>query len=206
MGAADAGNLPSFESLLSARVDGRVLSQMVRYAELLERWSARHNLVCCASREELVARHLMDALAAARFVPAGGRLLDVGSGGGLPGVPLLVTGEGVSGVLLEPRQKRWAFLRTVIRELQLPARAERSRYQEFTSAERWDMVTLRALGGQAEVLQWARVRLAPRGWVVVWTTERGEAKLRELGGWRVLSSPLPGLERGRLVRLQSCFT
>jgi 16S rRNA (guanine527-N7)-methyltransferase len=179
---------------------------MVRYAELLERWSSRHNLVNYASREELVTRHIADALAAAPLVPAGGRLLDVGSGGGLPGVPLLVSGAEVSGVLLEPRQKRWAFLRAVIRELGIDAYASRSRYQEFASAERWQMVTVRALGHHEEILQWARPRLEVGGEVVVWTTTAGEQELRRIAGWHVLSSALPGLERGRLVRLQPCFT
>ncbi len=60
-----------------------------------------------------------------------GALLDIGSGAGLPGVPLLIARPGWRGVLLEPRQKRWAFLRLVVRELGLECTVERSRYQDL---------------------------------------------------------------------------
>ena len=107
----------SFAELLSIHVEGQALDRLICYAELVERWSARHNLVRYSTRQELVERHIADALAAAPRLGAEGRLLDVGSGAGLPGVPLLAARPRWRGVLLEPRQKRWAFLRTVIREL-----------------------------------------------------------------------------------------
>ncbi len=66
-----------------------------------------------------------------RLLEGEGTLLDVGSGAGLPGVPLLIARPGWRGVLLEPRQKRWAFLKTVIRELELDAEAVDRRYEEL---------------------------------------------------------------------------
>ena len=105
-----------FEGLLAAHAGGAALQRLIRYAGLLERWSERHNLVCFSSRAELVERHILDSLEAAPLLERSGRLLDVGSGAGLPGVPLLAVRPLWSGVLLEPRQKRWAFLRTAIRE------------------------------------------------------------------------------------------
>ncbi len=108
----------SFLGLLSPHFSGSALDRMVRYAELLEEWSARHNLVRFFDRRELVHRHLLDANAGARLLAGAGRLLDVGSGAGLPGVPLLIAQPRWEGILLEPRQKRWAFLKRVIRELE----------------------------------------------------------------------------------------
>ena len=107
-----AGEL-SFRELLSPHASDAGLDRLVRYAELLERWSRRHNLVSWKSRKELIQRHFEEALVAREFMAGGGALLDVGSGGGLPGVPLLAVNLDWSGVLLEPRQKRWAFLRQV---------------------------------------------------------------------------------------------
>jgi len=153
-----------------------------------------------------VERHLLDSLAAEPFLDWTGQLLDVGSGAGLPGVPLLVVRPEWGGVLLEPRQKRWAFLRLVVRELGLPARVERVRYQDFAGDRAWDAITVRAVGDHADLLDWARSRVSENGRALVWTTENGEAGLRVVPGWRVLSSPLPGLDRGRLVRLQACST
>ncbi len=195
-----------YAELLAPHCRGETLHRLVRYAELLERWSGRHNLVRYGSRRELVERHILDSLAAAPFLAENGRLLDVGSGAGLPGVPLLAARPAWSGVLLEPRQKRWAFLRLVVRELSLSARVDRLRLEDFCGSPPWEAITVRAVGNLTEILKWAHSRLSDDGQVVVWTTEDGEARLRERRRWRVLSSSLPGLDRGRLVRLEPCST
>jgi 16S rRNA G527 N7-methylase RsmG len=109
-------------------------------------------------------------------------------------------------VLLEPRQKRWAFLKLVIRELGLDAEAERARFQDLKNDRPWNAVTVRAVGNQREILDWAGSRLAADGAVFLWATEEAEVGLRGMVNWRMLSSPLPGLDRGRLIRLQPCFT
>jgi len=196
----------SFFELLTPHCDSEACGRLTRYAELLERWSRRHNLVRYCSRRELVERHLLDSLAAAPFLAEDGRLLDVGSGAGLPGVPLLAVRRGWSGVLLEPRQKRWVFLRLVVRELGLSADVDRARFQDTTGGETWDAITVRAVGDFSGVLDWARSRLSAGGQVMLWTTTKSEAGLRKTPGWRVLSSSLPGLDTGRLVRLQPCST
>lgn len=180
---------------------------MVAYAELLERWGARHNLVRWRDRDELVKRHLVESLAARPWLAGKGVLVDVGSGAGLPGIPLLVACSGWRGVLLEPRQKRWAFLRLVIRELGLDAVAVAARFAEYDPGEAAaDAVTVRALTLTTPLLAWARGLLKPGGRVLVWTTEEGERALGDQAGWRVLSSALPSLEHGRLVSLEPCFT
>ena len=196
----------SFAELLSAHAEGSALMRLARYAELVERWSGRHNLVRYSSRSELVQRHILDALAAAPLLAGRGRLLDIGSGAGLPGVPLLAVRPQWSGLLLEPRQKRWAFLRTVVRELGLAADVACSRYQDLGECPPFDVVTVRAVGDHHALLEWARGRLVRTGEVVMWTTIDIEAALQAVAGWRVLSSRLPGLDCGRLARLQPCFT
>jgi 16S rRNA (guanine527-N7)-methyltransferase len=199
-------NGKSFRDLLARHCGGATLDRLVCYAELLEKWSQRHNLVSYTGREELVTRHVLDSLAAAPLMGNQGRLVDVGSGAGLPGVPLLAACPGFSGVLLEPRQKRWAFLKLVIRELGLDAEAERARFQDLEDDGPWNAVTVRAVGNQREILDWAESRLAADGAVFLWATEEAEEGLREMVNWRMLSSRLPGLDRGRLIRLQPCFT
>jgi 16S rRNA (guanine527-N7)-methyltransferase len=180
---------------------------MVAYAELLESWSRTHNLVRFGSRQELVQRHLVDALAGAEHLGGAGRLLDVGSGAGLPGVPLLVVRPGWHGVLLEPRVKRWAFLREVIRRLDLDAVAVRSRLEELGRGEgEFDVATMRAVGSMESHLGMIRPRLSTSGVVLLWSTVEAQEQLAFGSDWRVLSSPLSGLEQGCLVRLEPCFT
>jgi 16S rRNA (guanine527-N7)-methyltransferase len=195
-----------FVDLLAPHAGGQALQRLARYAELVERWSERHNLVRFSSRDEFVQRHILDALAAAPLLKGSGRLLDVGSGAGLPGVPLLAVRPRWGGVLLEPRQKRWAFLRTVVRELGLEVDVARARFQDLGEGPRFDLITVRAVGGHEALLEWARGRLTEAGEVVIWTTVDGQAALEAVAGWRVLSSQQPGLDCGRLARLQPCFT
>jgi 16S rRNA (guanine527-N7)-methyltransferase len=190
-------------TLIGEHASGEALDRLVRFACLLDRWSSKHSLVRFHSRRELVDRHIRDALEGARLVAGRGRLIDVGSGAGLPGVPLLVLAPAWSGVLLEPRQKRWAFLKAAIRDLGLDAEAWCRRTDQVDRSERFDLVTARAVGGHGEVLEWARPRLTDDGAVAVWTTVDGERELAEKPGWRVLSWPLVGLDRGRLVMLKA---
>lgn len=196
-----------FEDSLAPHAEGEALRRLVRYAELVERWSSRHSLVSFRDRRELVDRHIVDALAGADHMGAAGVLLDVGSGAGLPGVPLLIMSPGWRGILVEPRQKRWAFLRLVVRELGLDASVERCRYQDLADeVGPVDVVTVRALAGVEELLGWAGGRLTRAGRVLWWSTEHDMERLDPPLGWRVLSSPLPSLVHGRLVQFQQCFT
>ncbi len=195
-----------YRDLLEAHLEGAALERMVRYAELLEVWSVRHNLVRFSGPRELVERHLLDALAGVHLLKGRGSLLDVGSGAGLPGVPLLIARPQWRGVLLEPRQKRWAFLKLVIRELGLDAEAVEERYEDLPEDLFVDLVTARAVGGHGTLLAWARSHLTRGGRVALWTTVDGERVVGGEGDWRVLSWPLVGLDRGRLVSLRKRST
>jgi 16S rRNA (guanine527-N7)-methyltransferase len=200
------GSWETYRGLLSGRVDDHVVDRLAGYAELLDRWSRKHNLVRFDEPRELVERHLLDAMEGVRLLSDAGRLIDIGSGAGLPGVPLLIARPAWSGVLLEPRQKRWAFLKLVIRELALDAAAVDARFEDFEESAGFDVVTTRAVGGQAAILEWARPRLRDGGQVALWTTADGERTIGREPGWRVLSWPLVGLDRGRLVSLRKCST
>jgi len=189
-------------------VGGDLGERLGIYLELLERWNRTHNLVRYASREELVRRHVLESLAGlGQLGKGGGLLVDVGSGAGLPGVPLLAAAPLWRGLLIEPRRKRWAFLRTVIRELGLDAEAAECRYGEAPVPPRGaGAIVSRAMGGREALLEWARPRLAAGGRVLLWLSASDAEDLASLGGWRVVTCPLPGLERGRLARCEPCFT
>jgi 16S rRNA (guanine527-N7)-methyltransferase len=202
---SERGGGRRYRELLAGDVSGPALEALVRYAELLERWSSTHSLVRFASPEELVRRHLREALAAAPLLAERGTLVDVGSGAGLPGIPLLAVKPGWRGLLVEPRTKRWAFLRHAIRELGLAAEAVMARYEELDE-ESYDAVTVRALGDSPRLVGWARSRLAPGGSVLIWTTAAGVTELGALSGWRVLSCELPASRNGRLAQLHPCST
>ncbi|MEN8162726.1 MAG: 16S rRNA (guanine(527)-N(7))-methyltransferase RsmG [Acidobacteriota bacterium] len=196
---------PSFVDLLKDRAPTEAIDRLAAYGDLLERWADRHNLVRVADRRELVDRHILESLAPREHLNTTGRLVDVGSGAGLPGVPLLCAMEGWSGLLVEPRQKRWAFLSLVVRELGLDAEVVRARY-ETVKETGFDLVTARAVGRHETLLAWAAQHIDPAGAVAIWATVDEVRSLGGLLGWSVLSSPLPGLDRGRLIFFKVCST
>jgi 16S rRNA G527 N7-methylase RsmG len=110
-----------------------------------------------------------------------------------------------SGLLVEPRQKRWAFLSLVVRELGLNAQVVRARYEALED-DRFDLITARAVGRHEALLEWAAGRLSPAGVVALWVTKDEVRSLGGLSGWSMVSSALPGLERGRLILFKVCST
>lgn len=93
---------------------------LARYVDLLLEWGSRVNLTSARTAEEIVDDHLADALAVVSAVPTGASsLIDVGAGAGLPGVVVAILRPEVPCTLLEPRTRRWAFLREVRRTLGL---------------------------------------------------------------------------------------
>jgi len=194
-----------YRNLLDGRAPIEAIDKLAGYASELERWSQKQSLVRFSSPEELIHRHILESLEALPLLQKEGRLLDIGSGAGLPGIPLLCALPGFSGVLLEPRAKRWAFLRHIIRELGLKAEARRESFQDHRDGD-YSLVTSRALGGHEDMALWSREHLRSDGRVLFWATEREEKVLRGLSGWNVLGSPIAGLARGRLILMKECFT
>jgi 16S rRNA (guanine527-N7)-methyltransferase len=152
-------------------------------------------------------RHLLDALAGVELMEGARSLLDVGSGAGLPAIPLLCVRPDLRATLLEPRHKRWAFLKLVIRELELDGTVLATRYQELAPSDGpWDRITTRAIGGHDELLRALGPRLTPDGAVVLWVTADEVERLESTSGWRVVGFALPRSHRGRLAYLQPCST
>ena len=128
-----------------------VAADLERFRELLTKWQPAQNLV---SRETLAAfwtRHVSDSLQVLRLVQATDRhFLDLGSGGGLPGIPLAVALQR-DHVLVESNSRKASFLRAVARELTLPATVLAVRVEDFVSRETPDVITARALAPLPEL-------------------------------------------------------
>ena len=130
------------------------------------------NLTGPLSAEELVS-HALESTLGSQLIAHGARVLDIGSGAGLPGVPLAISRPDLSVTLLEPRVKRAAFLRHVVRSVPVEnARVVEKRAEEL-SDEAYDVATTRAVGAVARVLRGAKF-LGRQGGLLAWTTEPEE--------------------------------
>ena len=117
---------------------------LLKHVELLEKWNRTHNLTAITSPGDMVVQHLLDSLAIIPWIKPG-RLLDVGTGGGFPGLPLAIADSELDVVLLDSRGKRVQFLRHVIGRLGLNnVTLENCRVENYKSEAKFDTLTARA--------------------------------------------------------------
>lgn len=150
-----------------------LLVQLESYLGLLLLWNQKINLTAFSYQtnpDETIDRLLLEPLAAARLLPfGGGRLLDVGSGGGSPAIPLrLAVGDALSLRLVESKTRKAAFLREAIRQLDLAnAIVESARFEELLTRsdlhEAHDAVSVRAVRLEARTLLGLQAFLKPGG-------------------------------------------
>jgi len=179
--------------------------RLAAFLELLLRANGEVNLVSRreAVPERLVDRHLADALEAIPLLPPSGpvRLLDVGSGGGFPAIPLLLVRPDLEGVLVEATGKKARFLEGAVRSLGLTARVVNARFPDpalelMKNAAPCDLLTSRAVAGAGEIARQARPALRPGAVALFWTSEPLLPELRRaLPGARVGFRRSPGAER-----------
>jgi 16S rRNA (guanine527-N7)-methyltransferase len=197
-----------------------VLPAAERLSAFLELLLGANESVNLVSRKEavpetLVRRHLLDALEALPLLPAPTgrplRLLDVGSGGGFPAIPLLLARRDLEGTLVESIGKKARFLESAIAALGLTARVVNARFpgpalELMRKDPPCDLLTSRAVAGAGEIVRDARRALAPGALALLWT---GEGLLddvrRALPSARVTFRKSPGADRRGLARVE-CFT
>lgn len=138
-----------------------------RYVEILTSRGIEWGLIGPREADRLWDRHVLNSLAIEPFVPAGARVLDVGSGAGLPGVPLALARPDVTVTLLEPLLRRWRFLVGVVEELGLGARVEARRGRAEECSGVFDVVTCRAVAPLATLVGWCAGLVADGGRLVV---------------------------------------
>ena len=155
----------------SCPVVEEVVDRVLRYFHRLLEWNVRVNLTGARSLSELIGDHLPDSFALSRFCPPGSSVLDVGSGGGLPGIPFSLLRPDCQVTLLEPRAKRVAFLNTAVREVGLGnTRVVRARLEDgFPS--RFDVAVSRATFPPEEWIGVGFSVLVPAGRLVLLSTQ-----------------------------------
>ncbi len=129
---------------------------LLRHNALLRHWNPKVNLTAITDPVAMVVEHQLDSLAIAPWMQ-GRRILDVGSGGGFPGIPLAVALPQVSFTLLDSRSKRVGFLRHAVTTLGLDnVTVVQCRVENFRPAEKFDTLVCRALAPLEQILHWTR--------------------------------------------------
>jgi len=178
------------------------LQSLRTYLDLLIRWNSKINLTAVRSPEEIITRHFGESLFAATQLfpePVPNSVVDIGSGAGLPGIPIKIWNDAVELILIESNQKKGVFLREIARALNLKQVSVLSARAE-TSASRANVVTLRAVEHFEQVLPIARQLLALGGRLALLIgeaqTQVAHARLPDLNWQKPI--PIP-MSSGRVV-------
>lgn len=184
------------------------IASLAAYVGLLERWNRVYNLSAVRSPQEMVIRHILDSLSILPWV-TGPKVLDVGSGAGLPGIPLAVMRPGWEFYLLDANGKRTRFMQQSSAHLGLDnVKVLRSRVEDYRPEQCFDSILSRAFASLSDMLSVAGRLCAPAGRLLAMKGILSEQELTELpSGYRVVGVyPLsvPGLNAQRhLVHLSA---
>ena len=148
---------------LGLSLSQETVKKLLDFLALLEKWNRVYNLTAVREPAQMVSQHLLDCLAIVPHVNAS-NILDVGSGAGLPGIPLAFALPKAQLTLLESSQKKAAFIRQAVIELGIDnATVECSRVQEWRPARPYDLIVSRAFSDLGEFVRLVGHLLAPAG-------------------------------------------
>lgn len=156
--------------------------RLERYAELIRQWNPRINLVAPGSVEHLKTRHIDDCLQVAKLTPeVVGTWADLGSGGGLPGLVIAIafSEQPATFTLVESDQRKCAFLRTVVRELNLPNTTIKTARIESLDPLNADQISARALAPLPRLMPYLDRHLARDGCAWLMKGQRWQAEVTE---------------------------
>ncbi|WP_028534609.1 16S rRNA (guanine(527)-N(7))-methyltransferase RsmG [Paludibacterium yongneupense] len=134
------------------------------YLALLAKWNQTYNLTAVRDEERMVSYHLLDSLSLVPRLDGGERLLDVGSGGGMPGIPAAIARPDLQVAVLDSNHKKTTFLRQAVIELGLSnVEVVTSRVELYRPDFRFDRITSRAFSELSEFVKLTRHLLAEGG-------------------------------------------
>lgn len=179
------------------------IEQIQRYIAILLLWNEQLNLTTITDPHEILTRNFAEAAVALPHLPTEGRLADVGSGAGFPGLALKIFLPNLQVLLIEQNTKKATFLSEAIRFIGVQnAAVARSDYRTLLpSVSAFDVITARALGDYRDLLRWSLDRLASGGKAALWLGEEDAAKLSRVPAWTMQSPTRIPETRHRVLQI-----
>jgi 16S rRNA (guanine527-N7)-methyltransferase len=164
---------------------------LLAYIELLTTWNKSFNLTAIRDPREMVNQHLLDALVALPYVTHG-PVLDVGSGAGLPGIPLAITRPDLHFTLIDSNGKKIRFINQVVIALQLSnVDVVQSRVENYQAPAPFALIVSRAFSSLEQFIRLSRHLLAPEGEWLAWKGQLDDTELRAVTGMAVVNTIIP---------------
>ncbi|MGR3514726.1 MAG: 16S rRNA (guanine(527)-N(7))-methyltransferase RsmG [Paracoccaceae bacterium] len=192
------GDVEAFQEYID--VSRETLERLYSYAQLLEKWTRKINLVAPSTLKEIWSRHFLDSAQLLELVPQPQHWVDLGSGGGFPGAViaiLLADRAGTEVTLVESDQRKASFLRTVNRELGLSFKVIAKRIEDVPPLQA-DVLSARALAPLAQLLVYAERHLCSDGRALFPKGASGQSEITQaLECWRFDCRTYPSITDAR---------
>ena len=193
---------PLRAGLADLALPGELAPPLLAYLDLLARWNRTYNLTAVRDPREMVSRHILDSLAMNAYLDGIATLADLGTGPGLPGIPLAIARPQLRVTLVEANGKKARFLREALRTLGLAnAEVAESRIEALDRPGAFDAITARALATLPQILEFGGHLLATGGKLLAMKGARPDEEIAALPrGWRLETLhrlTVPGLEGER---------
>ena len=209
---APTDNLTAALAACRIELPDEQVSQVRRYCELLWEWNAKLNLTRHTDYEKFVSRDVVDSRAFAEHLGPDEKILDVGTGGGVPGALLAILRPDLRVWLSESVGKKARAVADIVQRLELSVPVLHGRAEDFLAKSEFNSLVVRAVGTLKTLLTWLRPHWDRFDRLLVlkgpaWVEERGEARhyglLHDLALRKLTSYPMPGTQ-SESVLLQIC--
>ncbi|HIG65612.1 MAG TPA: 16S rRNA (guanine(527)-N(7))-methyltransferase RsmG [Methyloprofundus sp.] len=173
---------------------------LLAFVSLIQKWNKAYNLTAIRDRDEMLRLHILDSLAILPYV-TGQKIIDVGTGAGLPGIPLAILMPEVQFTLLDSNSKKTRFVQQVVLELKLNnVEVVHSRVEKLGRAGEYDAVLSRAFASVDGIMNLTEHLLQAEGVLIAMKGQSPEAELKNIQrSYTVNSIVLPGVETERCV-------
>ena len=164
---------------LQLTVSQKAQDQLLAYLHLLQKWNHAYNLTAITDFDKMITYHLLDSLSIAPFI-SGHNIVDVGSGAGLPGIPLAIYFPDKQFTLMDSIGKKTRFIAQVVRELQLKnVQVVQTRAEEYQSKNAFDTMTARAVASIDDLVKISRALLQENGKLLMMKSDVSTAELEK---------------------------
>ncbi|MCL4200897.1 MAG: 16S rRNA (guanine(527)-N(7))-methyltransferase RsmG [Pirellulaceae bacterium] len=184
------------------------IERLDRYCRLLWDWNEKLNLTRHTTWDKFVARDLVDSLQLSQLLEPGQEVLDVGTGGGVPGIVLAILREDVEVSVCESVQKKARAVQEMVGQLDLPCAVYAERAEKLLEDLRYDVLVARAVGPLWKMCKWFQnywhefgclLAVKGPGWVEERAAARERGMLKQVKLRRVASYPMPGTDSESVI-------
>jgi 16S rRNA (guanine527-N7)-methyltransferase len=190
---------------LNLNVTDHQVDQLLAFIKLIEKWNKAYNLTAIRDMKEMARLHILDSLAILPHVE-GKRVIDIGTGAGLPGIPLAICLPETGFTLLDSNAKKTRFVQQVVLELKLKnVEVCHSRAENFHPEKAYDAVLTRAFASLPDIVKLTAHLLGKGGVLLAMKGQNLDAELEQIAGKKsVIPVSVPGADVERcLVRIES---